>query len=75
MWDVVGEMAWFDNIIRNSVNAGIIQSQPPLPILDAHNQSTIDFTKPPIENKCSRHIDIKLLFILEQLFEGKFKLK
>ena len=55
--------------------AGIITKEPPLPTLYADNQLAIDFTKSPIENRRSRHIDVKLLFIRDWLIEDKFKLK
>ena len=74
MCDAVRELIWFDNIIRDCVSATILQKQPPLPVLYADNQPAIDFTKSPIENRRSRHIDVKLLFIREWLFEDKFKL-
>ena len=75
MCDAVREIVWFDNIIKDCLNVNILQYQTPLPILFADNQPAIEFTKSPIENRRSRHIDVRLLFIREWLLDGKFKLK
>lgn len=75
MCEAVREVVWFDGILRECVYVDIVSHQPPLPTLFADNQPAIEFTKSPIENRRSRHIDVKLLFIREWLLEEKFKLK
>ena len=61
--------------MKDCLNANILCFQPHLPILYADNMPAIELTKSPVENRRSRHIDVKLLFIREWLLEEKFKLK
>ena len=74
MAEMARELTWFSNILKKCVDYRIIDKQLQLPTLFADNLSTIEFTRSPVENRRSKHINVKLFFICEWFFEEKFNL-
>lgn len=75
MTEVSKELLWFDRILAECFDKKIVSGYKNISNLLSDNQAAIDFVKSPIENCRSRHIDVKLFFIRDLVFENKFTLK
>ena len=75
MVDCVRELVWLNRIMMDCYSFEFIKVKPFLPIMYADNQSAIEFTKSPIENRRTKHINVKYHFIRKWFYEGVFNLK
>lgn len=74
MTEVTKELIWLDKILGECFDRKIITGSKSNSKLFVDNQAAIEFVKSPIENCRSRHIDVKLFFIRDLVYEGKFEL-
>lgn len=75
MTEAVKEMTWFNRILIECKERGVIKDNLEKPVLYADNQASIAFLKSPLENYKTKHIDVKLFFIRNLLNEEIFEIK
>lgn len=69
------ELLWFDRILEESISKKIIKFKKKKSVLYVDNIATIDFVKSPIENYRTKHIDIKLFFVRNLIYNDTFEIK
>lgn len=75
MTETAKNLVWFDRILRECRSKQIIRDKGVNSILNVDNQAAIDFVKSPIENYRSKHIDVKLFFVRDLVYQEAFELK
>lgn len=74
MTEAAKNLLWFDRILKEcrsyKLIGGFLKS-----VLNVDNQAAIDFVRSPIENHRSKHIDVKLFFIRDLVYQNIFELK
>lgn len=74
MTEAVKNLTWFDRIF-NECKTNHLISKIEKSVLLVDNQAAIDFVRSPIENYRSKHIDIKLFFIRDLVYQDIFDLR
>lgn len=74
MTEAVKNLMWYDKILKECHERNIISNYTKS-LLHVDNQAAIDFVKSPIENYRSKHIDVKLFFIRDLVYQDIFDLK
>lgn len=69
------EIVWYQKILNECGKFNIFPLESEVPILYADNQACMEFSKSPIENHRSKHIDVKLFFVRDLIYNNAFKLK
>lgn len=69
------EITWLHRILTECVDRKIVSQKYTLTKLLADNQACIDFSNSPIENNRTKHIDVKLFFIRDLIYQKIFKLE
>lgn len=69
------ELIWYQRILKEGEECEIFKLGKNAPTLFADNQACMDFTKSPIENHRSKHIDVKLFFVRDLIYQKTFDLK
>jgi hypothetical protein len=73
--DASKELVWFQRILQECQIHKIFLIKQDTPLLLADNQASMDFSKSPIENHRSKHIDVKLFFVRDLIYKNIFKLE
>lgn len=74
MTEASKNLVWFDRILTEC-SENLIFKNKIKAILNMDNQSAIDFTKSPIENYRTKHMEVKLLFVRDLVKDNIFDLK
>lgn len=69
MTEAAKELIWYDRILKECITRNIISEPKTEPTLLGDNTASIDFISSPIENCRTKHIDVKLFFIRNLVFD------
>lgn len=69
------ELVWFQRIFKECENFKIIAQSNSIPTLLVDNRACIDFIKSPLENHRTKHIDVKLFFVRDLVYQNVFELQ
>ena len=75
MVETTREIIWLYNVLSECFEYKIITGNKEKPVLYADNMAAINFSKSPIENTRSKHINVKLFFIRELLQNKVFSVR
>ena len=75
MVDCVCELVWLSRILSDCYDFKFINVKTILPLMYADNQSAIEFIKSLIENRRTKHINVKYNFIQRWFYEEIFNFK
>lgn len=75
MTDAAKELVWFAHIINDCIGAQLIGQEFGSPRMLADNKAAIDFVRSPVENHRTKHIDVRLFFIRDLVYDEQFKLQ
>lgn len=74
MTEAAKELLWFDRILNECISKQVIHSPMQKSILYVDNMAAIDFVNSPIENYRTKHIDVKLFFIRDLIYQNTFEI-
>ena len=69
------ELLWFDRILNECINYKIVPNKKVKSLMYVDNVATMDFTKSPIENYRTKHIDVKMFFVRDLIYKNVFDIK
>lgn len=69
------EIIWYQRIFKECVNFNILSKNKNIPKLLVDNQASINFVNSPLENYRTKHIDIKLFFVRDLVYQNLFEIK
>lgn len=75
MTEATKELTWYGNILGECYDRKLLGGNQAKPVLLVDNMAAIDFVKSPIENHRSKHIDVKLFFVRDLVYNEKFMLQ
>lgn len=69
------ELIWLQNILNECKTYELISENIIKAVLLIDNQAAIDFVKSPVENYRTKHIDVKLFFVRDLIYQELFHVK
>ena len=69
------ELIWLKHILEECTNFKLLSLNNATSTLFVDNQAAIDFVKSPIQNYRSKHIDVKLFFVRDLVYQELFNIK